>query len=50
MLHLRFLYNTKKRVLNEMLKRMKNFLRNKNTTLNIKKYMIIKRRIDVNIS
>ena len=49
--HFRFFYNMKKkRISNKLLKWMKNFLKNKSTTLIIKNYTMMKRKINVNIS
>ena len=49
--HFQFLYNMKKRkISNKLLKLIKNFLKNKNITLIIKRYTQTKRRISVNIS
>ena len=49
--HLRLFHNMKKkRILNKLLKWIKNFLKNKNTTLIIKNYMMTKRKISENIS
>ena len=51
MLHFRFLHNLKKKnISNKLLKWVKNFLKNKNITLIIKDYTMMKRRINVNIS
>ena len=51
MLYFRFFHNMKKKkILNKLLKWMKNFLKNKNTTLIIEDYMITKRKINVYIS
>ena len=48
--HFRFLYNIKKKKISDkLLKWMKNFLKNKNTTLIIKNHTMTKRRINVNI-
>ena len=50
-LHFRFFYNMrKKRILNKLLKWMKNFLKNRSTTLIIEIHIMIKRKISVNIS
>ena len=49
--HFRFFYNMKKKkVSNKLLKWMKDFLKNKSTTLIIKSHTMTKRRISVNIS
>ena len=49
--HSRFLYNMrKKKISNKLLKWMKNFLKNKSTTLIIKDHTMTKRKISVNIS
>ena len=49
--HFHFLHNMKKKkVLNKLLKWVKNFLKNKNTTLIIKNYMMTERKVSVNIS
>ena len=49
--HFRFLHNMKKRkVSNKLLKWIKNFLKNRNTTLIIENHMMTKRKISVNIS
>ena len=48
--HSRFFQNMKKkRISNKLLKWIKNFLKNKNTTLIIKNHMMTKRKINVNI-
>ena len=48
--HLYFLYNMKKkRISNELLKWIKNFLKNKNTTLIIKSHTMTEHKISVNI-
>ena len=49
--HLHFLHNMrKKKVSNRLLKWVKNFLKNKNTTLIIKGHTMTKREVNVNIS
>ena len=49
--HFRFLHNMrKKRISNKLLKWMKNFLKNRSTTLIIENHTMMKRRINVNIS
>ena len=48
-LHFRLLHNIKK-ISDKLLKWIKDFLKNKNTTLIIENYTMIKRRISVNIS
>ena len=51
MSHFRFLYNIKKRKISDkLLKWMKNFLKNRSTTLIIENHKMTKRRINVNIS
>ena len=46
-----FLYNMrKKRISDKLLKWMKNFLKNRSTTLIIENYMMTKRKVNVNIS
>ena len=51
MSHSRLFYNMrKKRISNKLLKWMKNFLRNRSTTLIIEDHTITKRKISVNIS
>ena len=51
MLYFRFLYNMRKRkVLNKLLKWIKNFLKNRRTILIIKDHTMTKRKINVNIS
>ena len=50
MSHSHLLYNIKKKVSDKLLKWIKNFLKNKSTTLIIKDYTMIKRKINVNIS